>query len=65
MQWFQFTLNKQILIDIKVDKKLVAGAYINFNGKFKDYSIKTNFDGIIEQKLNTDFSNQRNKVVSA
>jgi len=52
IQWFLFTLNKQVLIDFIIDKKIIAGASINFNGKFKDYSVKTLFDNIIIQKLN-------------
>ena len=52
LEWFLFTLKKQILIDIQVDKKLIAGSTINYNGKFKDYSVKPFFDQLINQKLN-------------
>lgn len=51
LQWFLFTLNKQVIIDVNVNKEIIAGAAINFNGKFKDYSIKPLFDQIIKDKL--------------
>lgn len=51
LQWFLFSLNKQVLIDIHVDKSLIAGATLNYNGKFKDYSIKPLFNDIIHKKL--------------
>ncbi len=51
LQWFLFTLNRQVIIDIKVDRNIIAGAAINFNGRFKDYSIKPLFDQIIQDKL--------------
>lgn len=63
-QWFLVTLNKQILVDIKVDRKLIAGAVINFNGKFKDYSIKPMFDEIVSQTLSHNIANQANNIIS-
>ena len=51
LQWFLFTLNKQIIIDIKVERDIIAGATVNFNGRFRDYSIKLLFDQIIKNKL--------------
>ena len=35
LQWFLFNLNKQVLIDIQVERALIAGATVNCNGKFK------------------------------
>ena len=51
LEWFLYTLKKQFLIDIQIDKKLIAGATINFNGKFKDYSIKPLFDNLITENI--------------
>lgn len=50
-QWFLFNLNKQIVFDFQIDKKIIAGAAINYDGKFKDYSIKSTFDEIIKKEL--------------
>lgn len=52
LQWFSFSLNKQVILDIKVERALIAGATINYNGKFKDYSVKLIFNKITEQSLN-------------
>ncbi len=50
-QWFLTTRNKQVLFDILTDEKLIAGAIITSNGKFKDYSIRKDFDRIIRSEL--------------
>ncbi len=42
--WFMINLKKQVLFDITVDRKLIAGAAITFNGKYRDFSIKAKFD---------------------
>lgn len=61
IQWCLFTLNKQVLIDFIIDKNIIAGASINFNGKFKDYSVKPLFENIMMQHL-TPISLEKNKV---
>jgi hypothetical protein len=43
-EWFMVNLKKQVLFDITVDRKLIAGAAITFNGKYRDFSIKTKFN---------------------
>ena len=42
--WFPLNINKQVLLDIKVDTNLIAGAYVSFNGKYSDSSVKPIFD---------------------
>lgn len=49
--WFFLNLKKQVLFDIHVDRKLVGGAAITFNGKYIDLSIKAQFDGIVKKIL--------------
>jgi F0F1-type ATP synthase delta subunit len=46
-EWFNLNINRQLLFDITIDPKLIAGAAINFNGKYKDYSAKSKFTSII------------------
>lgn len=53
-QWFVFNMNKQVLFDIQVDHKLIAGAKINYNGKFKDYSLGPLFENLVKQILQPD-----------
>jgi len=47
--WFPLNINKQLLLDIKVDTDIIAGAYINYNGKYSDFSIKPIFDQICSE----------------
>jgi hypothetical protein len=42
--WFPLNINRQVLLDIKVDPNLIAGANIGYNGKCLDCSIKPIFD---------------------
>lgn len=50
-QWFIFNLNKQVLFDIQVDHRIIAGVKITCNGKFKDYSLGPLFDNLVKQML--------------
>lgn len=38
------TFNKQILLDIKFDPNLIAGAALSFNGAYKDYSLRAKIE---------------------
>jgi F0F1-type ATP synthase delta subunit len=62
LEWCLFTLNRQVIIDLEVDRNLIAGATINFNGKFKDYSIKPLLTEIIKREVykTADISAQQN-----
>src|SRR5258706_5730537 len=53
-QWFLFTLKKQVLFDIRIDRRLVAGVSITANGKYKDYSLKGTFEKIVQQTITTE-----------
>jgi F0F1-type ATP synthase delta subunit len=52
-EWFLINMNKQVLFEITVDPDIIAGAAINFNGKFQDYSIKLKFEEILKKILTT------------
>jgi hypothetical protein len=45
-EWFLLNMHKQVLFDITVQPQLLAGAAINYNGRFADFSIKTTFEKI-------------------
>jgi len=49
--WFELNVKKQVIFDISVDKKMIGGANITFNGKFLDLSIKSKFDQIVTSVL--------------
>jgi len=47
-EWFFINMKKQVLFDISINRRLVAGAAITYNGKFYDFSIKPVFDRILK-----------------
>lgn len=49
--WFMINLKKQVLFDISVDRKLIAGAAITYQGKYQDFSIKPKVTEIINRIL--------------
>ncbi len=52
-QWFLLNAKKQVLMDIQIDRSLIAGATLTFNGKFKDYSIRTQFQKVVSETLSS------------
>jgi F0F1-type ATP synthase delta subunit len=43
-------IKRTILFDISLNKNLIAGAKLSFNGKFKDFSYKKNLDEKLAQE---------------
>ena len=54
--WVLKNLGDGIILDIKTDKSLLGGAIIEFNGKYKDYSLK--------KALEETFGNKREEILS-
>ena len=50
-QWFVNQLKTQLLLELTVDQRILAGATMSFKGKFLDYSIKSVFDKVTEEVL--------------
>jgi F0F1-type ATP synthase delta subunit len=53
-EWFLINMKKQVVFDFTVDRKVVAGATLNYNGKFFDFSIRPVVERILQmytQKL--------------
>jgi F0F1-type ATP synthase delta subunit len=50
-QWFTLNINRQVVFEIIVDPKLIAGAAITYNGRYEDYSVKTKFTQIVASSL--------------
>jgi hypothetical protein len=57
--WFPLNINKQVLLDIKVDTDIIAGAYISYNGKCSSFSIKPIFDQICSGSPDSKGLNQK------
>lgn len=47
-EWFLINMKKQVVFDFSVDKKVVAGATLTYNGKFFDFSVKPVFERILK-----------------
>jgi F0F1-type ATP synthase delta subunit len=47
-EWFLLNINKQVVFEIIVDRSLVAGAAISFNGKQIDLSIHDKFSKAVQ-----------------
>jgi len=50
-EWLVLNIHKEVLFDITIDTKIIAGATISFSGKYTDQSIKTRFDQIFKDVL--------------
>jgi hypothetical protein len=46
-EWFLLNTNQQVLFDIRVDPKLIAGITLTFKGKYKDFSIRQMVERVI------------------
>jgi len=46
-KWAKQNISKYIIIDYSYDKDIVGGVVVEFEGGYKDYSIKKNFDEFI------------------
>ena len=46
-EWFFINMHKQMLFEINVDKNIIAGAHIKYNGKFFDFSVRSTFEKIL------------------
>jgi len=51
-EWFVVNTKKQMLFDIRIDRTLIAGAAINYEGKFSDFSIRETFNQVLKNALN-------------
>lgn len=50
-EWFILNIKKQVLFDIQVDRNLIAGAVVTYNGKYLDVSIRQKFNTILKNAL--------------
>lgn len=46
-EWFMMNIKKQMLFEITVDKQIIAGANINYKGRFLEASIRPIFDKML------------------
>ena len=51
-EWFVVNTKKQMLFDIRIDRTIIAGAAINYEGKFSDFSIRETFNQVLKTTLN-------------
>jgi hypothetical protein len=59
--WFLMQINKQVILDLTIDRSLIAGAAINYNGKYFDMSIKEKFKKISKEILDSQITDNGHK----
>src|SRR6185437_14871208 len=67
-EWFLINMKKQVVFDFSVDKKVVAGATLTYNGKFFDFSVKPVFERILKiytERLTKSVTNQTQQQPAA
>ncbi len=42
--WFTKRFGHKVIIDLSLERKLLGGAFISFNGLYKDYTLRTRVD---------------------
>jgi F0F1-type ATP synthase delta subunit len=47
-EWFLINTNKQVLLDVRLDKEIIGGAIISVNGKFFDFSVRPQFNSVLK-----------------
>ena len=50
-EWFLVNMNMQMLFSIIIDRNVVGGATITYNGKFFDFSIKPIFERTLKENM--------------
>jgi F0F1-type ATP synthase delta subunit len=53
-EWLILNIQKEVLLDITIDTKLIGGATVSFNGKYAECSIKPQFDRVFQEVLKND-----------
>lgn len=61
-EWFILN-NKQVLFEIKIDKEIIAGAIIDYNGKHKDFSARSTFERIFNDSVNVENPEKEEETV--
>jgi len=49
--WLLQNLNKQVLIEFNVDRSILAGARVNYNGKYSDQSVLASYQKVLEKEI--------------
>lgn len=50
-EWFFINMHKQMLFELEVDRNVIAGAKIKYNGKFYDLTIRSTFEQILQNYM--------------
>ena len=48
--WVMEKLGTEYILDIDIDKTIMAGAIISFNGSYKDFTVKKNLEEVFADK---------------
>lgn len=48
--WFTKRLDRKVILDFKLERNFIGGAYISYNGLYKDYTLQTKIDTYFEKQ---------------
>ena len=49
--WLSNEIGRKSVVDVSVDEKIIAGATIEYDGEYRDYSFAAKLDEVIEQEI--------------
>ena len=49
--WLANELGERAVVDVRLDEKIIAGATIEYDGEYRDYSFAAKLDEVIEQEI--------------
>lgn len=49
--WLAAELGRKAVVDISMDEKIIAGATIEYDGEYRDYSFAAKLDEVIEKEI--------------
>lgn len=63
--WFVLNFKRQALFELRVDKKIIGGAVINFKGKHEDFTIKSRFEQITQRLISRSRAPEKSDEINA
>ena len=48
-QWFEKELSVKVILDLTINPKIVGGAIIEYQGNWRDFSLRKKIDNLIEK----------------
>lgn len=52
--WFLRRTQKKVLLNITLERSILGGAFISYDGRYKDYTVKTKLDKYFEKQVTSE-----------